>query len=76
MMLAFLLCTCEPGEEKEVTRELQKNEEITETFVVYGKYDVIGKIEVQDLTHLNELVSDIRQSNHITNTHILVTMEW
>ena len=73
-MLAFLLCVCEPGEEKQITERLQNYKEVTETFVVYGKYDVIGKVEVPDIKALNELISEIRQSETIRMTRTLIVM--
>lgn len=74
-MLAFLLCVCEPGEEKEITKRLQDYREVTETFVVYGKYDVIGKVEVPDVKALNELISEIRQSRNVRMTRTLIVVE-
>ena len=73
-MLAFLLLVCSPGTEKELAEEMQTYEEIVEAFVVYGEYDLLGKVDVPDLKKLNEFITEIRQYKHIQMTHTLIVM--
>lgn len=73
--MAFLLLICEPGTEKELANDLQLYNEVTETFVLYGEYDVIGKVEAPDLTRLNELIFEVRQHKNIRMTCTLIAME-
>lgn len=74
-MLAFLLLVCEPGTEKELVKDLQHYKEITEMFVLYGEYDVVGKVEIPDLNRLNELIFEVRQHRNIRMTRTLIAME-
>lgn len=71
-MLAFLLLICEPGTEKELIGNLQNHREFSEMFVVYGEYDIIGKVEVPDLKRLNELIFEVRQHRNIRMTRTLI----
>ena len=73
-MLAFLLLVCSPGMEKELAEELQIYKEIAEAFVVYGEYDIIGKVEVPDLKQLNVFVTEVRKHKHIELTNTLIVM--
>lgn len=73
-MLAFLLLVCSPGMEKELVEELHTYKEIAEAFVVYGEYDIIGKVEVPDLNQLNDFITEIRKHKHIELTNTLIVM--
>ena len=73
-MLAFLLLVCSPGTEKELAEELQTSEEIAEVFVVYGEYDILGKVDVPDLKKLNGFITEIRKHKHIHMSHTLIVM--
>ena len=73
-MLAFLLCACSPGTEKELLEGLQIFKEIIETYIVYGEYDVISKIEVPDLKQLNNLIFKVRQNDKLRTSSTLIVI--
>lgn len=73
MVTAFILAITKNGKERDVLAELQKLEEITETWNVYGDYDVLAKVEAMDLDSLNEfMLRKVRAITHISMTSTMI----
>ncbi len=62
-MIAFILITTKNGKEKETAKTLRKIPEVKEAYSLYGDYDVIAKVEVENLQRLNELRNEILKEN-------------
>ncbi len=62
-MIAFILITTQNGKENEVAENLKKIPEVKEVYTLYGNYDVIAKVEVENLQRLNELGNEILKEN-------------
>ena len=62
-MIAFILITIQNGRENEIADNLRKIPEVREAYSLYGDYDVIAKVEVEDLQRLNELRNEILKEN-------------
>ena len=62
-MIAFILITTKNGKEKETAKTLRKIPEVKEAYSLYGDYDVIAKVEVENLQRLNELRNKILKEN-------------
>ncbi|WP_457754118.1 Lrp/AsnC ligand binding domain-containing protein [Thermococcus sp.] len=62
-MIAFILITTKNGKEKETAKTLRKIPEVKEAYILYGDYDVIAKVEVENLQRLNELRNEILKEN-------------
>jgi Lrp/AsnC family transcriptional regulator for asnA, asnC and gidA len=60
------------GYEKSVQTELLEIDEIEESFMVYGVYDMIVKIEVDDMDKINYVVG--RKIRIISNVHSTLTL--
>ncbi len=72
---AFLLISSEVGQENQVISELQSIPEVKESYVVYGVYDVIAKIEAESMQHLKDGVSlRIRQLDSVRTTLTMVVV--
>ena len=56
MVAAYTLLKIVPGKEKEVISKLQEFVEVSEVMGVYGIYDMILKIETNDVKALDEFI--------------------
>lgn len=64
-----------PGYEKAAYRELRNIEGIKDVYHVFGQYDFVVVIEVEDLSILNAVVDRIRESETVTTTQTIVGAE-
>lgn len=76
MPLAFVLINAEIGAEDEVLKELRKMPNVKESYVVYGVYDVIAKIEAETMDKLKEVVTwKVRRLNKVRSTLTMIVVE-
>ncbi|MBS7658545.1 MAG: Lrp/AsnC ligand binding domain-containing protein [Candidatus Bathyarchaeia archaeon] len=71
--VVYMLINTQAGKEREVVKEAKKFPGITEAKVVYGEYDVIIRIELNDFSILSETVTLIRKISGITKTVTLIS---
>ena len=70
---AFILISSEVGQEDQVIIDLQAIPEVKESYVVYGVYDVIARVEAESMQHLKDVVSlRIRQLDTVRTTLTMV----
>ena len=67
-MIAYILVTCVPGNEKEVISKIKGLPSVTEVNGVMGKYDVFVKIQADDSTKVDAAISKVRNVPHVTGT--------
>ncbi|MDE1815891.1 MAG: Lrp/AsnC ligand binding domain-containing protein [Thaumarchaeota archaeon] len=67
-MIAYVLATCVPGNEKAVIAKMKGISNVTEVNGVMGKYDVFVKIEAKDPSKVDLAISKARNVEHITST--------
>ena len=67
-MIAYILATCVPGNEKEVIAKIKGLPDIVEVNGVMGRYDVFVKIQVNDAMKVDAAISKVRNVAHITST--------
>ncbi len=60
------------GSEHEVAERLRKMEDVTESLVTYGLWDIVARIETDNLQKLDAIVTEIRKMQEITQTSTLV----
>jgi DNA-binding Lrp family transcriptional regulator len=63
------------GSEKKVLDELRKIDEIKESCIVYGIYDIAAKISADSMDKLNTVVSFVRSLDKIRATVTLVLIK-
>ena len=56
---AMLLIGTETGSERNVYTELKKHDEIEFVHELFGSWDIIAKLETEDVQRMDEFVSDI-----------------
>jgi DNA-binding Lrp family transcriptional regulator len=72
MTIAFVLIHVSPMKESEVCNKLSKIPEVIELHSLFGKYDIIAKIEAKDFESIGQIViHKIRKIDGITYTSTL-----
>jgi DNA-binding Lrp family transcriptional regulator len=72
MTVGFVLISAAPAHEPEVYTKLSKTSEVVEVHPLFGEFDLIAKIEVEDFEKLGELViKKIRSIKGVTDTKTL-----
>jgi DNA-binding Lrp family transcriptional regulator len=76
MPLAFVLINAEIGSEDEVVGELRKISNVKESYVVYGVYDLVAKVEAESMDKLKEIVTwKIRRLDKVRSTLTMIVVE-
>jgi DNA-binding Lrp family transcriptional regulator len=76
MPLAFVLINAEIGSEDEVVGELRKLANVKESYVVYGVYDIVAKVEADSMDKLKEIVTwKIRRLEKVRSTLTMIVVE-
>jgi DNA-binding Lrp family transcriptional regulator len=74
-MRAMLLINVEPGKDKKVIEQLEKTEGIKEAYIVYGRHDIIAKVEAENLKRIREIISNrVRQLDAVDSVVPLVAV--
>jgi DNA-binding Lrp family transcriptional regulator len=75
--IGFVLIHVSPSRESEVFNKLLKIPEVIEIHSLFGKYDIIAKIEAKNYEHLGEIViQKIRKIDGILYTSTLTGLKF
>jgi len=75
MPSAYVMISTELGSEEQVVKALKTLPQIKETYIVYGIYDLITRVEFADKQELNEIIiRKIRGTPRIRNTITLMVI--
>jgi DNA-binding Lrp family transcriptional regulator len=69
---AYFMAIVKRGCEHEVAERLQKMQDVTESLVTYGLWDLVARIETDDLQKLDQIITEMRKIPEITQTSTLV----
>ncbi len=69
---AYFMAIVKRGSEHEVAEKLSKMEGVTESIVTYGLWDIVARIETDNLQKLDAIITEIRKIQEITQTSTLV----
>lgn len=70
---AYILIITKSGGEKAVLEALQKQKGIKDARIVYGEYDIVVKVNVNDVGDLNDfLLEKVRPIGNIEKTSTLI----
>lgn len=73
MVTAFVFITTKAGKEKNVLTTLLKEEPVREATTVYGDYDIVAKVEAENVDKLNEFVTkNLRKIVDVASTNTLI----
>lgn len=72
MAVGFVLINVTAGKERDVFERLVKEKEIQEIHPLFGEYDLIAKVTVNDFDQLSDIVFNrIRKMNGVVETKTL-----
>ena len=73
MLSAYVLIKTKAGQEKEVLELLNADDSIVDVSIVYGQYDIIAKVFLNDMSDLPTFIMEtIRPIKGITETSTLL----
>ena len=76
MPSAFVLINAEIGSEDEVLRTLKGIPNVKESYVVYGVYDIIARVEGETMEKLKDVVTwKVRRLDKVRSTLTMIVME-
>ena len=76
MTSAFLLINADLSSEDEVVGELRKIPNVKESYVTYGIYDIVARIEADSMEKLKEIVTwKIRRLDKVRSTLTMIVVE-
>jgi len=74
--LAFLLINADLSSEDEVVGELRKIPNVKESYVVYGVFDIVARVEAESMDKLKEIVTwKIRRLEKVRSTLTMIVVE-
>jgi DNA-binding Lrp family transcriptional regulator len=77
MIEAFVLVVVKPGNEEKVYNALAKEEKIKEIYRVYGEYDIIIRVEVENIHELDRFHDEVlRKISNIEMTETLIASSY
>ena len=72
-LISYLLLLVDVGKEHSVAKELRKLPGVTEAQVVYGEFDVVARLELGDISLMDETVTMARKLPGVTRTSTLIS---
>ena len=73
---AYVLINCTLGKEEEVIEDVSDIKGVSSVHGVFGAYDIIARISVDDVTLMRELITEnIRKIKAIRSTLVLIAIE-
>lgn len=73
---AIVLINTQIGAERDVLKDLKDIKEVKEAHIVYGVYDIIAKVEAEDMDKLKDVITwKIRRIKKIMSTTTMIVME-
>jgi len=76
MTTAYVLINCDLGFDTEIIDEIKQLEEVKEVHGVFGAYDIIVKLESDNVDNLRDVITwKIRKLNRVRSTLTLMTIK-
>lgn len=69
---AYVLLVVKGGVERDVAKEIQKIDGVTEVLVIYGLWDIVVRVETESIVKLRTIVTNIRQMPETEQTNTLI----
>jgi len=76
MITAYLLIVSDPGCERHVVSELVSIDEVREASIVYGDYDLVARVDIEEISDLTDFILEkIHTIVGIRRTSTLIVAE-
>ena len=73
---AYVLINAEVGAEEQVLEQIKKIPTVKEAYIVYGVYDLVVRLESDDMTRLkDEITERIRKIDLVRSTLTMILIE-
>lgn len=72
-VVAYLLMVTDIGKEHEILNQLSRIKGVTEARTVYGEFDVIARVDADDMRTLDGAVTQIRKIGNVIRTVTLIS---
>lgn len=72
-IVAFILIITELAKERLVVNELLKLPGVVEARLLFGEYDVLARVEVEDIGKLDAVVTALRNLDGVVKTVTLIS---
>jgi len=69
---AYVLAIVKRGTEHEIAKRIRKLEDVAEVLIVYGMWDIVIRIETENLGKIDKIITDIRKLPEIEQTNTLI----
>jgi len=74
--MAYVLITTEAGAVGSVIESLKKFENVSETYMVYGVYDIVAEVTAETMDKLKEIVTwNLRSLDKVRSTLTMIVIE-
>ncbi|KYC45617.1 MAG: putative HTH-type transcriptional regulator [Candidatus Methanofastidiosum methylothiophilum] len=75
MVVAFALIVGDAGKEKKILESLKNMKEVEEAYIVYGEYDIVVKVNVEQLKDLDPFLTEkIRNIDGVQMTSTMIAL--
>ncbi len=68
MINAYILITMRPGNSDKTIKEMRKLENVEKISVVAGEYDIVVRVQVENLEELLEVTNEIQMVDGVKKT--------
>ena len=76
MATVFVMINTELGSESMVLKRLNEIEGVKETFLVYGVYDIIARIETETMQELKDIVAlKVRRLDNVRSSLTMIVIQ-
>lgn len=72
---AYILLKVNSGAEKEVCKKIADLDCVLDASIIYGEYDVIVKVSVEEIIQLNEFLDKIRSMPSVILTSTMIVAQ-
>ncbi|NVM54011.1 MAG: Lrp/AsnC ligand binding domain-containing protein [Candidatus Helarchaeota archaeon] len=72
--IAYLMVLADTGKEYEIVQTMKQHSEVLESYIVYGAWDVICKIETNSMAKLNSIVLELRRVPYVKRSMTLIAL--
>ena len=71
--IVYILMQTKAGKESGIAEKAMKFPGVSEAIPVYGEYDIVVRIELKDLSILDQAVTQIRRISGVVRTTTLIS---
>ncbi|MBS7634558.1 Lrp/AsnC ligand binding domain-containing protein [Candidatus Bathyarchaeota archaeon] len=72
---AYVLFKVNSGTEKDVCRKIVDLDNVLDASIIYGEYDIIARVTVQELSQLNEFLDNVRGNPSVILTSTMIVAQ-